>query len=277
MTESLRDDADPAAVPDRLRVVGQMPSALLYLTEPFRGALDVSAMPLTAALLARAPRGDGHGVLVLPGLLASDTSTLPLRRFLRARSYHVRGWRLGRNLGPREDVLAGLPAGVRDLAERTGGPVSLIGWSLGGIYARHVAREVPGLVRQVITLGSPHGVAHGHVTHADRTFDRLGFLHARPARVPRRGDLGVEASVPSTSIYSRFDGIVGWRSCIGAQDDLHENIEVRCSHVGFGYDPATAYAVADRLGTAPTDWRPFVPPRALRPLYGRLTRPVGRS
>ena len=84
------------------------------MTEPLRGLADLAALPLAAPWLAAAPRGDGHGVLVLPGLLASDTSTAVLRRFLGNLGYRVRGWDLGRNRGPTEAVLAGLPRAVLD-------------------------------------------------------------------------------------------------------------------------------------------------------------------
>ena len=131
------------------------PSAGLYLTEPARGLAGLAFLPLAAPWLATAPRGDGHGVLVAPGLLATDTSTALLRRFLRRLGYDVRGWDLGRNRGPTEAVLDGLPRALAALAGRTGGPVSVVGWSLGGIYARELARQHPGRVRQVITLGSP--------------------------------------------------------------------------------------------------------------------------
>jgi pimeloyl-ACP methyl ester carboxylesterase len=130
------------------------PSAGLLLTEPLRGLADLAALLLAAPGLLAAPRGDGHGVLVFPGLLAGDTSTAPLRTFLRWLGYDVRGWDLGRNRGPTEAVLAGLPRAVLDHSERTGRPVSLIGWSLGGIYAREMARRHPRQVRQVITLGA---------------------------------------------------------------------------------------------------------------------------
>src|SRR2546430_1557910 len=110
-------------------VGGGRPAAGLLLTEPIRGLADVTALLLATPALLAAPRGDGHGVLVFPGLLAGDTSTVPLRAFLRWLGYDVRGWDLGRNRGPTETVLAGLPSTVLDHSERTGRPVSLIGWS----------------------------------------------------------------------------------------------------------------------------------------------------
>lgn len=258
------DDED---VPFHLRELGQIPSNALYVTEPFRGIVDAALLPLARPLLRNAPSGDGHGVLVLPGLLASDRSTAPLRSFLRARGYYVRGWRLGRNLGPSEATLEGIPRAARDLVERTKGPVSVIGWSLGGIYARHLALKHPHLVRQVITLGSPFGVAHGHKTRADGAFERLRIIHARPRLAPDTSSLADDLTVPSTSLYSRMDGVVPWRACIAEDTELHQNVEVRCSHLGFGFDPATIWCVADRLAQPVDDWHRFEAPKRARRLY----------
>jgi pimeloyl-ACP methyl ester carboxylesterase len=160
------------------------PSAALLLTEPFRGLADHAALVLATPFLAVAPRGDGHGVLVLPGLLASDSSTIPLRAFLRHLGYDVRGWDLGRNHGPTEVILAGLPQALLDHAERTGRPVSVIGWSLGGVYARELARQYPKQVRQVITLGSPFTMTDTRQTHAHGPFRRLRHLHADAGAMP---------------------------------------------------------------------------------------------
>lgn len=261
---------DVEAVPPHLREIGKIPSTLLYATEPFRGVADISLMQIARPLLKKAPNGDGHGVLVLPGLLASDRSTTPLRRFLREHNYYVRGWRLGRNIGPSEAIIAGLPQATSDLAERTGGPVSVIGWSLGGIYARHLAMKHPDMVRQVITLGSPFGVAYGHRTRADSTFERLRIIHARPRIVPDRSRIADELTVPSTALYSRMDGVVLWRACMGPSTDLHQNVEVRCSHLGFGFDPATIWCVADRLSRPVDAWERFSPNPVIRRLYRHI-------
>ncbi len=134
----------------------------LLLTEPARGLADLAALPLAAPFLSFAPRGDGHGVLVLPGLLASDNSTLLLRRFLRLLGYQVSGWSLGRNVGPTDEVLdrtacaavwpgqPGRATGVGDRLEPRR-------------HLRPGARPAwrPPLVRQVITLGSPFALADG--------------------------------------------------------------------------------------------------------------------
>jgi pimeloyl-ACP methyl ester carboxylesterase len=257
------------------------PSARLFLTEPLRALADLAALLLAVPWLAAAPRGDGHGVLVLPGMLASDTSTLPLRAFLGRLGYDVRGWDLGRNCGPTDAVLAGLPRALLAHATRTGRPVSLVGWSLGGVYARELARRYPTRVRQVITLGSPFTLNDLRLSRAHAPYQRLRHLHADGSRLPTGEQRARPIGVPSTSVYSRLDGVVPWRSCMEPETDLHQNVEVRCSHIGFAVDPATLWLIADRLAAAPDrlaaapdrlaaapDQRcPFRPPPLLRPLY----------
>jgi len=231
-----------------------------FLAEPVRGALTFSALPFTARRLSRAPTGDGHGVLLLPGLLADDLSTGPLRTFLTRLGYAASGWGLGRNIGPTEAVIAGMPRLVRELAERTGGPVSIIGWSLGGVYARELARDLPELVRQVITLGSPFALIDNRQSRASGVFQRRSRRHVDPARLPSWERMRQPVPVPSTAIYSRSDGIVDWHACIDPADATHQNIEVRCGHLGFGVDAATLWAIADRLAQPPGQWTPFQPP-----------------
>ena len=242
------------------------PSAGLFLTEPVRGLADLAALPLAAPMLAAAPRGDGHGVLVLPGMLASDRSTAALRRFVRWLGYDTRGWDLGRNRGPTQAVLDGLPRALAAHADATGGPVSLIGWSLGGIYAREMARRDPGLVRRVITLGSPFAV-HDRQHRAHGSYRRFRRMRAPGGWPSSREERARPIDVQSTAVYSRRDGIVPWQACIEPETALHENVEVRCSHVGFGVDPATLWAIADRLAVPAGQRTPFRPPPLLRPLY----------
>ena len=248
------------------------PPARLYLTEPARGLAGLAALPLAAGWLASAPRGDGHGVLVLPGLLASDMSTTLLRRYLSWLGYNVCGWQLGRNVGPTDKVLAELPRVLADLARRTGGPVSIIGWSLGGIYARELAREQPVLVREVITLGSPFRLTDPRQSRADGSYRRRSHLHATGHPIPTAEQVARPLEIPSTAVYSRQDGIVSWRTCVEPETTLHENVEVRCAHLGFGVDPATLWVIADRLAAPAGARRPFRVPASLRTLYPRQAR-----
>ena len=242
------------------------PSMGLLISEPVRGLAGFASLPLAAAWLMSAPRGDGHGVLVLPGLLASDVSTAVMRRFLRRLGYQAAGWSLGRNRGPTERVIDALPRELSGLAERTSQPVSVIGWSLGGIYARELARRHPSQVRQVITLGSPFAMTDPRQSHADGVYRRRTHLHATGG-MPTPEEVAQPIGVPSTAVYSRKDGIVSWRACIGPETDLHENVEVRCAHLGFGTDPATLWLIADRLAAPAGQRQRFRPPPRRRSLY----------
>jgi pimeloyl-ACP methyl ester carboxylesterase len=245
---------------------GSGPSMGLLVSEPVRGLAGFAAIPLAAPWLLSAPRGDGHGVLVIPGFLASDVSTTVLRRFVRRLGYQVAGWNLGRNRGPTGRVVDELPRELSALAERTGGPVSVIGWSLGGIYARELGRRHPEQVRQVVTLGSPFAMTDERQSHADRAYRRRAHLHAQQG-VPTPEQVAQPIGVPSTAVYSRYDGIVAWQACIGQETELHENVEVRCAHLGFGTDPATLWVVADRLAAPAAGRKPFRPPAAIRSHY----------
>ncbi len=255
--------ANPAAA--RAERVGPPPVGWL-LTEPARSALDLAWAGLAAPWLARAPRGDVHPVLVLPGLLAGDVSTTLLRGFLLGLGYQVQGWGLGRNVGPTADVVAGMPRALEKLARLADSPVSVVGWSLGGIYARELARRRPDLVRQVITLGSPFAIRDRRQSRASWTFERHAHEHAEHFDIPA-GQLSAPVPVPSTAVYSRRDGIVDWRCCIDPPGPGRQNVEVRCSHLGFGHDAATLWLVADRLAQPAGQWTPFTPPRMLHLLY----------
>ena len=231
---------------------------------------EVGAFAAASPLLRAAGRGDRHPVLVLPGFTASDQSTAPLRSVIRSQGYWVHGWRLGRNLGPTEEVLTGLMERLQLLAERHETKVSLVGWSLGGIYARGMARAFPDLVRQVITLGSPYRVRDRGDAPVARLYALMQGRHAATARdpgvLPPEKDLPPLA-VPAASIYTRSDGVIHWSHCIDEVGPRRENIEVRSSHVGLGVNPAAIYAISDRLAQPADTWTPFRPPCLLRGLY----------
>ena len=208
-------------------------------------------------LLARSPRGDGHGVLVLPGFTADDTSTRPLRWFLGRLGYHASGWRLGVNIGPTDRIIDGLVSRFERITRR-GEPISLIGWSLGGIYARELAYLYPTRVRQVITMGSPFQIQDREQSNAGPLYDMLSTFHSSRVTddVPPddvRGDL----PVPSTAIYTRTDGIVPWRSTMEPDGPTRESIAVRGSHCGLGHNPYILRIIADRLAQPAGTWEPY--------------------
>jgi pimeloyl-ACP methyl ester carboxylesterase len=208
----------------------------------------------SALMLRTLPRGDGHPVLVLPGFTASDTSTRALRRTLRSWGYFAHGWRLGRNLGPTDEVIDGLDERVASLAERHQQPISLVGWSLGGIYARELAKLHPEQTRCVVTLGTPFS-GHPKSTNVWRIYELLARSKVGDPAV--MAQIRTPPPVPTTSIYSRSDGIVSWRCSINEPGPLVENIEVPASHVGMGANPLVLYAVADRLAQPIGAWQPF--------------------
>jgi pimeloyl-ACP methyl ester carboxylesterase len=205
----------------------------------------------------RAPAGDGHPVIVFPGLSASDGSTLPLRGYLQNLGYDVSGWNQGHNFGPRAGILETAKRQVIDTFEAAGEPVSLVGWSLGGIYARELAKLMPQQVRSVITLGTPFAGSHKS-TNAWRFYELTSGREI--TQETERFDLPVAPPVPTTSIFSRTDGVVAWPASLQApsQDNPHtENIEVFASHIGLGMNPSAWWAVADRLAQPPKRWKPF--------------------
>jgi pimeloyl-ACP methyl ester carboxylesterase len=233
---------------------------LTLLTAPLRLALEARApwehgAALAAQpLLALARKGDGHPVLVLPLMFGSDLNTLPLRRYLAGRGYAVSAWGQGVNLGPRAGVLDACRARLDALCAAQGRAVSLVGWSLGGLYARALALAAPEQVRQVICLGTP---IVGDPPPADiwRTYERLtGDPMGLP---PGLGDLRGPLAVPATSIYSRSDGIVPWASSLEPPGPEAESIEVESSHLGLGGHPLVLYAIADRLAQPLGQWQPF--------------------
>jgi pimeloyl-ACP methyl ester carboxylesterase len=235
---------------------------MLAATEPARTMMSAGTVAAALPMLRWAPRGEPHPVLVLPGLMASDVSTRVLRTWLGRLGYPVVGWALGRNRGPTEEVLNELPRLVDRLAREHGTSVSIVGWSLGGIYARRLARRSPRQVRQVISLGSPFALTDRPVDGSPgvRAYERL--TPGRGSRRPRalQGTLARPLPVPSTAVYSRWDGVVDWRACRQTPGPTSENVAVRSSHLGMGHDPAVLWVVADRLAQPRHDWRPFERP-----------------
>lgn len=229
------------------------PSAWLLALEG-RAFVEWAAYLAAWPLLARAPRGDGHPVLVLPGLTAGDSSTWPLRRFLERIGYAAYPWELGLNFGPRSGMLRKLISRLRAIERDHGAKVSLVGWSLGGAMARVLAVREPERVRSVISLGSPLG-GHPKATNAWRLFELVSGVRADDPRL--RALMSRQPSVPSTSILSKTDGIVSWPMSLIPQTELSENIEVSASHFGMGAHPAVLWAIADRLAQPEGQWKPF--------------------
>jgi pimeloyl-ACP methyl ester carboxylesterase len=247
----MADDRNEPPATDRLRAPG-----LGLLLAEVRSLLEFNASLLLSPLLMRAPRGDGHPVLALPGFLASDLSMAPMRRYLKELGYDGYAWEMGRNTGGIARLRAALRDRLAEVHAATGRKVSIVGWSLGGVYARDLALQAPDMVRSVITLGSPFA-NDVRATNATRLYEALSGEAVEDnseLRLAIAGDL----PVPATSIYSRTDGIVNWRTCLLRASDRSENIEVHlASHVGLGVNAAALWAVADRLAQREGEFRQF--------------------
>lgn len=235
------------------------PSLLLALTEFPRALMELGSLPWAAPFLLQAPKGDGHPVLLLPGFMAGETTMKPLFRYLEKLGYDPFQWELGRNLGPRAVGLDGekMVDRLEAIHAKTGRKVSVIGWSLGGAFARQLSRRRPDLVRQVISLGSPL-TGTPRATNAWRAYQFITGQKMDDPKLKAQVREGHEVPpVPSTAIFSKNDGIVAWRNAREPKANTTDNIEVRGSHCGLGANPAVMWAIADRLALPEGDWKPF--------------------
>jgi len=231
------------------------PALGLLVAEPIRAVLD-----LCAAKLKHPPRydGDGHPVVVYPGLGAGPLATTELRQYLRSCHFDAQDWGLGINTGPEGDLeewLALLVKRIEDLHASSARRVSLVGWSLGGIYAREIAKRCPNAVRQVVTLATPFAALRS----GNRAGALLRLLGGDTAGLtPEREErLRTRPPTPTTSIYSESDGVISWRGCLEQPAPQVENVPVHASHLGMPSHPEVLRVVADRLAQAEGAWRPY--------------------
>lgn len=214
----------------------QPASAMLLAFEPVRSVMDFFAGQIHP--LQRLPKGDGHAVIVFPGLGASGSATALLRTRLQQLDYEVHDWEHGVNQlpgGDLEDWFARLAMQLQRLSARGNRKVTLIGWSLGGLYARALLQRYPGCVRQIITLGTPYAELH-----------HVGAAQAGP----EDGDDDAVAAVPAFSIYSKSDGVVAWQGCVPPALPNHHAVAVDgVSHMGLVHHPEVLSLIAGLLAT----------------------------
>lgn len=256
-------DAGIAWASDKYPTRGALmtPSKILLGLELIRGTYELGlGIALKDPLKSVVPYGDGHPVMIIPGLAGSDESTLYLRDFVDSIGYRSFSWGLGRNLGPRDgldQMLDSVKARLNEIYHQSGRqPVSIIGWSLGGIYARELAKASPDFVRQVITLGTPFKGA-GKMTNVSLLYEFLSKdkSHKNPDIIRR---LESKPPVPFTSIYSKTDGVVHWQASLEEETDISENIEiVGASHLGLGHNPMASLVISDRLTNTKDNWKKY--------------------
>jgi pimeloyl-ACP methyl ester carboxylesterase len=243
-------------------MAARLPPLPYLLAEAPRAAAELAALGPALPWLALSPRGDGHPVLALPGFFATDGYMAVLRTFLRWRDYDAQGWRAGRNWGHWDALERIVLPEIERLAERSGRKVSLVGASMGSLYARAAAARLPHLVRCVVTFASaatpaPEG------TYVTPLYQAVTAQPGETLAAP-------PAPVPCTSLFSRSDGMSDWRPNLLPAGAGLENIEVVSSHHGMAWHPAVLYAVADRLAQPEGGWQPFRAPAWARPLYPRV-------
>ncbi len=234
------------------------PPIIGAIVEPIRASGEFVTSVGLLPFRSRLPGGNGGPVLVLPGFMATDRSTGPMRRVLQSLGYDAHGWGLGRNVGPTERVTQEMPAQLTQIAEAAERKVRLVGWSLGGAYARYLAARRPDLVESIVTLGTPVRSDVAEASNASALFRLLAPLHTpdHPSL-----DEGIPLEVPVTAVHTRTDGIVHWETCVVETAVNAENLRVAGSHTGLGFNPAVVYVIADRLAQPADRWSVFrVPP-----------------
>jgi pimeloyl-ACP methyl ester carboxylesterase len=220
-----------------------------------RAIFALIRLPLHLPRLCAAPSGNGRPILVIPGFAMSDKSTAVLRAYLTWLGYNVSGWGLGRNLGAKTIGIYNekLVARLKEVYNQVGQPVTLIGWSMGGIMARMIARSEPANVRQIISLGAPFA-GDPFANTAWRTYERMsGHSLAHPVARAQIAESKLPPPVPSLSLFSKSDGIVAWQSCLEPKRPHTNNIEVRSAHCAFGFCPVVLRTLADQLASALAD------------------------
>ena len=252
------------------------PPARLYTLLEWRSLIELGLLPVSWPWLRGTPKGDGHPVLLLPGFAAGDATLLPLAAFLRSRGYAVETWGFGRNRGFNRKFAAALEQKVRYMHHRAGRKVSLIGWSLGGVFAFDMAHRLPECVRGVYSLGSPMRLSPAHI-EAPLAVKVLYRWLAHPLgpvahmAMSRAKLLETPPPVPSACIYSATDGVVPQHAAvIEAGRKQHENLPVPGSHLGLGVNPLVMWMLANRLAQDEGRWSPFAPRGAIARIYRRL-------
>lgn len=224
------------------------PGKLQTLME-FKTPLQIPFLFFKALSLSAAPKGDGRAILLLPGYLTDKYSMYPLKSYLSYLGYKVFDWGQGRNMGQVEALVEKEIQHIHTLKQQTGiESFTLIGWSLGGVISREIARLMPETVAEVITMGSPITGGPKYTAPGQRFIRQQGIdIEELEAKILEHNQMGL--TQPVTSIYSKSDGIVAWEASLDIYNDHANNIEVSGTHMGLGVNPQVWLSIANVLAT----------------------------
>ena len=226
-------------------------------TEPL-GVLAIRKVVPYHHELKALPKANGQPVIVVPGLTTNNASTTIIRTFLKSKGFKVYGWDQGFNINYTQKVENKLIRQIKRVSEKHGQKVALIGWSLGGITVRIAAWKAMDYISQIISLGAPFKGLRKGATNVDWWFQLITGQKVEDFNPTWLKQAEEQPLVPSTSIYSRKDGMVAWDTCIDSEEGpITQNIEVSSNHLGFGFDPEVWMIVYDRLIQDPYDWKPY--------------------
>ena len=242
----------------KLNNAAARPPAMIWTLSECRAMFEYGMFGLLRSQLRNLPKGDGHPVLTLPGFMAGDRSTKPMRNLLNDLGYQTFGWGLGQNVrfsNRRERQMVDL---VDRIYDQTGEKLSMVGWSLGGVFARELAKIRPDKVRMVISMGSPISNDR-RFSSARNLYESINGRSEKTIARARFQQLHRAPPVPTTSIMTKTDGIVAWKGSIQhpCAHPHTENIIVPASHIGLGVNPIVMVALADRLAQPAGEWAPF--------------------
>jgi predicted alpha/beta hydrolase family esterase len=220
------------------------PSVFLHLTESFRAIYETVRGIFFLIKTPKSDLGQGQVVIVVPGLLSSNFATKILRKYLNKIGFKAFGWQSGINLG-RLESLAVIIKQVENTTNQYNQKVILIGWSMGGIFVREVAKDQPHHIKKVVTIGSPFADvnAPNHAKWAYNLFNKASTIDQNIVN-----QIHLPAPVQTIALYSKMDGMVPWEACMELEEDeMHKNIEISSSHFGMGANPNVLKVVAENL------------------------------
>lgn len=234
----------------------KVPSLKRLVLEPLGVTELINALP-TWGLLESLPQGNGEPVMVVPGLTTNDMSTIPLRKFLEFKGFSVYGWDQGLNIKYSEKLEKKLLDRIEMIAQRHQQKVTLIGWSLGGITIRLLAKHNAEYIKQIIPMGAPFSNLAGK-TYVSWWYALLAQETIKDFNQTWLKEIEAQPDVPSTAIYSKTDGMVSWEYCMEwTTGPKTQNIEVLCNHLGFGMTPSVWAILVDRILQDENDWQLF--------------------